>query len=238
MALAKLKWLVGSAAAPGLGRSSGLPFVLDLHDISPFHTRPLYGLLAITFGLSLATPWPCAANGWLMLQGFMQLALDLALVSLLGALHRRASTPCFPSCTSSSSSPPPTSWSVRGSLIGRHPQQRSSTPCSSWRSGRGSIQPVEFAGGLAPMRSMGYAVYQVVIHAVAFLAVAILSSHLAYRLRQTGQELERRGLDLRNLQTLHQAIVANISSGLMTFDLDGRVVSFNEAAERITGYRL
>ena len=83
---------------------------------------------------------------------------------------------------------------------------------------------------------MGYAVYQVVIHAVAFLAVAILSSHLSYRLRQTGQELERRGLDLRNLQTLHQAIVSNISSGLMTLDLEGRVVSFNEAAERITGY--
>ncbi|HEX7630434.1 MAG TPA: ATP-binding protein, partial [Candidatus Methylomirabilis sp.] len=55
-------------------------------------------------------------------------------------------------------------------------------------------------------------------------------------LRQAGQELERRGLDLRNLQTLHQAIVADNSSGLMTLDLGGRVVSFNEAAERITGY--
>jgi two-component system sensor histidine kinase PilS (NtrC family) len=83
---------------------------------------------------------------------------------------------------------------------------------------------------------MGYAAYQVVIHAVAFLAVAVLSSHLSYRLRQTGQELEQRGLDLRNLQTLHRAIVSNISSGLMTLDLEGRVVSFNEAAERITGY--
>ena len=78
--------------------------------------------------------------------------------------------------------------------------------------------------------------YQVLSHTVAFLAVAILSSHLADRLRQAGQELERRGLDLRNLQTLHRAIVANISSGLMTLDLAGRVVSFNEAAERITGY--
>jgi two-component system sensor histidine kinase PilS (NtrC family) len=98
------------------------------------------------------------------------------------------------------------------------------------------IRPVDFATGLAPVRSMGYALYQVVIHAVAFLAVAILSSHLTYRLQQAGQELEQRGLDLRNLQTLHRAIVSNISSGLMTLDLDGRVVSFNEAAERITGY--
>jgi two-component system sensor histidine kinase PilS (NtrC family) len=48
--------------------------------------------------------------------------------------------------------------------------------------------------------------------------------------------LEQRGLDLRNLQTLHEAIVSNISSGLMTLDLKGSVVSFNEAAERITGY--
>jgi two-component system sensor histidine kinase PilS (NtrC family) len=97
---------------------------------------------------------------------------------------------------------------------------------------------VEFAGGLALLRPAGYAVYQVLIHTVAFLAVAILSSHLVGRLRQTGRELEQRGLDLRNLQNLHQAIVANVPSGIMTLDLAGRVVTFNQAAERITGYEL
>jgi two-component system sensor histidine kinase PilS (NtrC family) len=100
------------------------------------------------------------------------------------------------------------------------------------------IVPVEFAGGLAPLRPAGYAVYQVLIHTVAFLAVAILSSHLVGRLRQTGRELEQRGVDLRNLQNLHQAIVANVPSGIMTLDLVGHVVTFNQAAERITGYEL
>jgi two-component system sensor histidine kinase PilS (NtrC family) len=99
------------------------------------------------------------------------------------------------------------------------------------------LAPVEFAGGLAPLRSMGYAAYQVLIHVVAFLVVAVLSSQLTDRLHQARLELERRGLDLRNLQTLYQAIVTNISSGLMTLDLSGRVLSFNEAAERITGHR-
>ena len=98
------------------------------------------------------------------------------------------------------------------------------------------IRPVEFAGSLSALRPAGYAVYQVLTHTVAFLAVAILSSHLVERLRRAGQELEQRGLDLRNLQKLHQAIIANISSGILTLDLDGRVIAFNKAAERITAY--
>jgi two-component system sensor histidine kinase PilS (NtrC family) len=75
----------------------------------------------------------------------------------------------------------------------------------------------------------------VFINIVAFFAVAILSSHLAERLREAGQRLQERTLDLRNLQTLHRDIIANIPSGVMTLDLNGRIISFNEAAQRITG---
>jgi two-component system sensor histidine kinase PilS (NtrC family) len=231
--LAKLKWLVGLRlllASALLGSA----VVLDLRERLPFHTGPLYGLLGLTFGLSLAYAVALRSQRYLAAQGFVQIVLDLALVSLLvhftggldsvfpfiymfvifaaaHVLERRAGVVV----------------GVFGGLL------YAALVLAEWTQ---VIRPVEFAGGLAPVRSVGYAIYQVLIHAVAFLAVAILSGHLAYRLRQAGQELEQRGLDLRNLQTLHRAIVANISSGLMTLDLSGRVVSFNEAATRITGY--
>jgi two-component system sensor histidine kinase PilS (NtrC family) len=231
--LTKLQWLVGLRlllASALLGSA----VVLDLHQRLPFPTSPLYGLLAVTFGLSVAYAAALRSQRWLQAQVFAQLALDLILVSLL--VH----------FTGGLDSVVPFMYIFvifaaanvtehRGGLIvgGLSVLLYVTLVLAEWTH---AIRPVEFAGGLAPLRSTGYAVYQVLIHTVAFLAVAILSSHLSYRLRQAGQELERRGLDLRNLQTLHQSIVSNISSGLMTLDLEGRVVSFNEAAERITGY--
>lgn len=231
--LAKLKWLV-SLRLLLASALLGSAVVLDLHERLPFPTSPLYGLLAVTFGLSLVYAVALRSQRWLPLQGSVQLAFDLALASLLvhftGGLDS-----VFPFMYIFVIFAAATVTERRGGLIVGilSGLLYAMLVLAEWTQ---VIRPVDFAGGLAPHRSMGYAAYQVVIHAVAFLAVAVLSSHLSYRLRQTGQELERRGLDLRNLQTLHQAIVSNISSGLMTLDLEGRVVSFNEAAERITGY--
>ena len=231
--LAKLKWMVGVRlllASVLLGSA----VVLDLHDRLPFPTSPLYGLLAVTFALSLVYAVALRSQRWLAGQGLVQLILDLALVSLLvhftGGLDS-----VFPFMYIFVIFAAAVITERRGGLAVGVISGLLYTMLvlAEWTQ---VIRPVDFAGGLVAHRSVGYAAYQVVIHAVAFLAVAFLSSHLSYRLRQTGQELERRGLDLRNLQTLHQAIVSNISSGLMTLDLEGRVVSFNEAAERITGF--
>jgi two-component system sensor histidine kinase PilS (NtrC family) len=231
--LLKLKWLTGLRlllASALLGSA----VVLDLRERLPFATSPLYGLLGLTFGLSLLYALALRKPRHLQAQRLVQLALDLLLVSLLvhftggldsafpfmyifvifGAanlLERRGSL--FVAALSSG---------LYGGLV-----------AAEWTR---IIRPAEFVGGLAPLRPAGYVVYQVLVHTVAFLAVAILSSHLAERLRRAGQELEQRGLDLRNLQSLHQAIVANISSGILTLDLDGRLIAFNQAAERITGY--
>ena len=231
--LGKLKWMVGLRlllASALLGSA----VVLDLHERLPFPTSPLYGLLAVTFGLSLAYAIALRSQRWLSAQGLTQLTLDLVLVSLLvhfsGGLDSVFPFMYIFVIFSAAATTERRGGLVVGILSGL---LYAMLVLAEWTQ---VIRPVEFAGGLAPHRSVGYAAYQVVIHAVAFLAVAVLSSRLSYRLRQTGQELERRGLDLRNLQTLHQAIVSNISSGLMTLDLEGRVVSFNEAAERITGF--
>ncbi|HYL81173.1 MAG TPA: ATP-binding protein [Candidatus Acidoferrum sp.] len=231
--LVKLKWLTALRlllASAVLGSA----FALDLHQRLPFPMAPLYGLLGLTFGLSLVYALALRKQRFLLSQGIVQLAMDILLVSLLvhftggldsvfaflyifvifeaaNLLQRWGSlvVALLSSC-------------LYGLMV-----------AAEWMR---VIPPIEFAGSLASLRPVGYAVYQVLIHAVAFAAVALLSSHLAYRLRQTGQELEQSGLDLRNLRTLHQVIVANISSGLMTLDRAGRIISYNLAAERITGY--
>jgi two-component system sensor histidine kinase PilS (NtrC family) len=84
-------------------------------------------------------------------------------------------------------------------------------------------------------RDPGYALFQTFVNAIAFFLVALLGSHLAERLKETGRELEERRIDLRYLQSLHRDIVANIPSGVMTLDLDGRIVSFNPTAQKILG---
>jgi two-component system sensor histidine kinase PilS (NtrC family) len=233
--LQKLKWLTGLRlllASALLGSA----VVLDLRERLPFPTPPLYGLLGLTFGLSLIYALALRSQRHLLTQGLAQLALDLGLVSLL--VH----------FTGGLDSAFPFMYIfvifAAANLVGRRGSLCMATLSAGLYGGLVAaewtriIPPGEFAGGLAPLRPAGYVLYQVLIHTVAFLAVAILSSHLAERLRQAGQELERRGLDLRNLQSLHQAIVANISSGLLTLDLVGRVIAFNEAGERITGYDL
>jgi len=61
----------------------GSAVALDLHERLPFPTPPLYGLLAVTFALSLVYAVALRSQRWLPMQGLAQLTLDLALVSLL-----------------------------------------------------------------------------------------------------------------------------------------------------------
>ena len=80
-----------------------------------------------------------------------------------------------------------------------------------------------------------YALLQLFVNSAAFFLVALLGSQLAGRLKEAGRELEERRNDLRNLRTLHQDIVEHIPSGIVTLDLEGKIVSLNRDAQRIIG---
>ena len=68
------------------------------------------------------------------------------------------------------------------------------------------------------------------VHTAAFLSVTLLARQLERRVEQ-GQS------DLLELGELHQRIVDNVSSGLLTVSQEDRITSFNREAERITRYR-
>src|SRR6202030_3758530 len=70
-----------------------------------------------------------------------------------------------------------------------------------------------------------------------FLAVAYLASFLAQSLRRKGAELDQKQEELRDLQDFTEDIVHSMRGGLVTTDLEGRVLLLNRTGEEILGHR-
>ena len=85
----------------------------------------------------------------------------------------------------------------------------------------------------APAREEALAVWGV--HTGALLLVALLSSALVAELRLADARLHESKGEVARLRSLHERIVASLTSGLVTIDHEGRVTSFNPEAEAITG---
>ncbi len=71
---------------------------------------------------------------------------------------------------------------------------------------------------------------------IGFLVVGLLAARLAERQSRSDVELIATTQTLANLRALHERIVESIRSGVITTDLQGRIYTFNTAAEEITGY--
>jgi two-component system sensor histidine kinase PilS (NtrC family) len=77
--------------------------------------------------------------------------------------------------------------------------------------------------------------YTYALNAFGFFAVAWLSGSLAEGARSTGVRLEQASHQIADLQALNQHVIDSLPSGLATTDNTGRVLTFNRAAEHITG---
>ena len=104
-----------------------------------------------------------------------------------------------------------------------------------------SLQITGLAGQTDPRKLVGGSLSQTIqwvgLFDVAFLVVGLLSARLAERQSRSDVRLLAATQSLANLRALHERIVASISSGLVTTDLEGRIFSFNAAAQEITGYQ-
>jgi two-component system sensor histidine kinase PilS (NtrC family) len=87
-------------------------------------------------------------------------------------------------------------------------------------------------GVLPPLR---VALFTVGLNAFGFIAVAGLSGYLAEKLRHADAQLERASSELADLQAVSKHIINSLTSGLATTDMTGRMMTFNRAAEAITG---
>ncbi|OFW26670.1 MAG: hypothetical protein A3H27_14170 [Acidobacteria bacterium RIFCSPLOWO2_02_FULL_59_13] len=70
---------------------------------------------------------------------------------------------------------------------------------------------------------------------VAFLAVAYLAGKLAAILRQTGVELRDKEGQLEDLQALNEDIIESMRGGLITTDLNGKILLLNSPGAEILG---
>jgi two-component system sensor histidine kinase PilS (NtrC family) len=78
-----------------------------------------------------------------------------------------------------------------------------------------------------------YVGYRIILTSFGFFLVAVLSSYLAESLRRTGIELSAASDHLAEVERRSENILQNISSGLITTDLSGRINYTNRVAERI-----
>jgi two-component system sensor histidine kinase PilS (NtrC family) len=72
----------------------------------------------------------------------------------------------------------------------------------------------------------------------AFFAVAYLGSLLAHTLRRKGVELDAKREELRDLQAFNDDIIQSMRGGLLTVDLEGRILLLNRTGAEITGHAL
>jgi two-component system sensor histidine kinase PilS (NtrC family) len=70
-----------------------------------------------------------------------------------------------------------------------------------------------------------------------FFAVAYLASLLAQSLRRKGVELDEKREELLDLQDFTEDIIHSMRGGLITTDLEGRIVLLNRTGEEILSYR-
>lgn len=105
------------------------------------------------------------------------------------------------------------------------------TACAMVLAGVGQSGSLRLVDG-----SISQTVQAVGLFDIAFLVVGLLSARLAERQSRSDVRLLAATQSLANLRALHERIVESIRSGVVTTDLEGRIYTFNAAAEEITGY--
>jgi two-component system sensor histidine kinase PilS (NtrC family) len=78
--------------------------------------------------------------------------------------------------------------------------------------------------------------YTVGVNLLGFLAVGLLSGSLAERVRVADKRLADASSAIANLEAYSEYIINSLTMGLVTTDPAGRVLTFNRAAETITGH--
>jgi two-component system sensor histidine kinase PilS (NtrC family) len=96
----------------------------------------------------------------------------------------------------------------------------------------GKIDPTKLLEG-----SLSQTIQWIGLFDVAILVVGLLSARLAEQQSRSDVRLLAATQSLANLRALHERIVASIRSGVVTTDLEGRIYTFNAAAQEITGYQ-
>jgi two-component system, NtrC family, sensor histidine kinase PilS len=229
----KLLWLIGGRAAI-ITLLLGSAILIQIRAPGSFPIDPFYALITATYALTVV--WALTLRlvdrlPWLV---DVQLACDALIVSAIVHLTGDVGS-YFSSLYTLPIIAASTVQSWRGGLM-------VSVLSSVMYIGLVIAQyqypgglPVTFAPETLPPTRV--AVFTVGLNVFGFLAVATLSGYLAEGLRRTGVQLEETSTQLADLQAFNQHVIDSLTSGLATCDTRGRLLTFNRAAESITGLR-
>jgi two-component system sensor histidine kinase PilS (NtrC family) len=90
-------------------------------------------------------------------------------------------------------------------------------------------------GGVRVPLSTSRVLYQLMIHIAGFVLVALLVSYLTESLRTAKSSLEEERERSSRLLALTHHVVRSVGSGILAADLDGKVLHLNPAGQRILG---
>ena len=226
----KLLWLIG-------GRAAVITLLLGSASLILYRTpgalpiTPLYGVIGVTYALtiiwSLTLPF-VDRHRWVI---DVQVAADAVLVSVLvhitgGVSSYFASLYTLPIIAAS------TVQSWRGGLM---VSVLSSVMYVALIVAQYQGIPLPLATVPGTLPEIRVAVFTTGLNVFGFMAVAGLSGYLAEGLRRTGVQLEETSTQLADLQAFNQHVIDSLTAGLVTCDVGGRVLTFNRAAESITG---
>ncbi|MBP8981195.1 MAG: PAS domain S-box protein [Syntrophobacterales bacterium] len=99
------------------------------------------------------------------------------------------------------------------------------------------IEPFTYPSMWEIPDTAGHVFLRIFINMVSFYLIALLASFVVEKERKTRALLAEKESAFNRLDVLYRAIIESIDAGIMTIDLEGRVKSFNRAAEEITGWR-
>ena len=93
-----------------------------------------------------------------------------------------------------------------------------------------------FADPTLPLPAPRVALYTVGLNSFGLIGVATLSGYLAERLRRADARLERASTQIADLRAFNEHVIESLTSGLATTDSEGYVLTYNPAAQAITGH--
>jgi two-component system sensor histidine kinase PilS (NtrC family) len=226
----KLLWLIGGRAAV-ITLLLGSAILIQIKSPGSLPIDPFFFLIGVTYALTVAYSLALKfieRYPWLV---DVQLACDAFIVSALvhvtgGVTSYFASLYTLPIIAASVIQ----SWrggfmvAILSSVIysGIAGAQYSANP----------IFPLPLDVQLPPSR---IALFTVGLNVFGFVAVAALSGYLAEGLRRADAKLAQASNELADLQAFSQHVISSLTSGLTTTDMTGVVMTFNRAAEAITG---
>ncbi len=225
----RIKWLILSRVVLSTLLVGSLIFFQGHYRIYSFNTDYLYYFLLITYGLTALYAYLLKKIANLPFLAYLQMSGDILLITVLthitGGIDSGFSLLYLLVIISAS-----TILYRRGGYL--------AASLSSIL--YGAMLDMQFYNIAGFVRSPNFTAVQVLYHVFisifSFYIVAFLSGALAERLRKTSQELHKKSVDFDDLRFLQEHILRSVGSGVFTMDLQGKIASWNPAAEQITGY--